>query len=160
MPCTTPLLYKDLIILADNMESPRALRLEKGSKGIQATDVWKSKGLPLYYSSPVVAGDLLIGMSTRNQGCIFCLDAMTGETRWMNEGRVGGYASLLSASSVVLILTDRGRLIILKPSATGYEPIAEYHVGDGPTEAHPVFFGDRILIKDVTTLALFRIGQR
>jgi outer membrane protein assembly factor BamB len=157
MPCTTPVLYKDLLILADNLDSPRALRLEKGDKGITAKEVWKVKGLPLYYSSPVVAGDLVFGMSTRNGGCFFCLDASTGKTHWESEGRQGGYASILNAGSVLLFLTDRGRLLIVKPSATAFERIAEYHVSDAMTEAHPVFLGDRILIKDISTLTSFRI---
>jgi RNA polymerase sigma factor (sigma-70 family) len=157
MPCTTPALYKDLLILADNMDSLRALRLEKGDKGITAKDIWKAKGLPLYYSSPVVAGEFVFGMSTRNGGCFFCLDANSGKTHWESEGRQGGYASILNAGGVLLILTDRGRLLIVKPSATAFERLAEYHVSDTMTEAHPVFLGDRILIKDISTLTSFRI---
>jgi RNA polymerase sigma factor (sigma-70 family) len=158
MPCTTPLLYRGLILLADNMDSVRALRLEKGDKGIQARDVWKAQGLPLYYSSPVVAGDLVFGMSTRKGGCFFCLDAHTGKTLWESAGSQGGYASILSAGNVVLFLTDRGRLLVVKASGTAYEPIADYKVSDSQTEAHPVLLGDRILIKDAEALRSFRIA--
>jgi RNA polymerase sigma factor (sigma-70 family) len=157
MPCTTPLQYKDLILLADNMDSLRALHLEKGDSGIQAKEVWKAKGLPLYYSSPVLAGDLVFGMSTRKGGCFFCLDANSGKTLWESEGGQAGHASILSAGSVLLFLTDRGRLIIVKAIGTAYEPIAEYHVSDIQTEAHPILLGDRILIRDATTLRSFRI---
>jgi len=158
MPHTTPARYKDLLILNDNMEPLRALRLEKGDKGLVAKDVWKARAdLKLYYSSPVVAGDLVFGMSTRNGGCFFCLDANSGKALWESDGRQGGYASLLSLGSVLLILKDRGQLVVVKPSAKGYEPIAEYRVSDCATTAHPVFLGDRILIKDVTTLRSFRI---
>jgi outer membrane protein assembly factor BamB len=157
MPYTTPVQYKNLLILNDNMEPLRALRLERGDKGITAKEVWKAKNLPLYYSSPVVADDRVFGMSTRNGGCFFCLDARSGQTLWESEGRVGGYASILHAGSVVVFLTDRGRLIIVKPSARAYEPIAEYRVSDRQTEAHPVFLGNRILIKDDLTLRSFRI---
>jgi outer membrane protein assembly factor BamB len=158
-PCTTPVQYKDLLILADNKEPVRALRLVKGDNGLTAKDVWKAKGLPLYYSSPVLAGELLFGMSTRNNGCFFCLDAKSGQTLWESDGRQGGYASIVNAGRVLLFLTDGGRLIVVKPSATAYEPIAEYRVSDRCTDAHPVFLGDRILIKDVCTLRSFRIEQ-
>ena len=158
MPCTTPVAYKDWIILADNLDPLRALRLEKGDKGITAKEVWKSTGdLKLYYSSPVVANDLVFGMSTRNGGCFFCLDAKSGKTLWESEGRQGGYASILNLGSVLLYLKDRGQLLVVKPSTTAFEPIAEYRVSDRPTMAHPVFLGDRILIKDDVALRLFRI---
>jgi outer membrane protein assembly factor BamB len=160
MPCTTPVQYKDLLILADNMDSLRALRLERGANGIKAKDVWKAnQDLKLYYSSPVIAGDLVFGMSTKGQGCFFCLDANNGKTRWESEGRQGGYASLVSLHSVLLFLKDRGQLLVVKASATAFEPIAQYRVSDRATVAHPVFLGDRILIKDDLTLRSFRIEQ-
>jgi RNA polymerase sigma factor (sigma-70 family) len=158
MPCTTGLQYRDLIILADNMDSPRALRLEKGDKGLVAKQVWKAKDhLKLYYSSPVVAGDRVFGMSTHNGGCFFCLDARTGNTLWESEGRQGGYASFVSLGSAVLLLKDRGQLLVVKPSGAAFETIAEYRVSDTGTMAHPVFLGDRILIRDTTTLRSLRI---
>jgi outer membrane protein assembly factor BamB len=160
MPCTTPLQYKDLLLLADNMDSLRALRLEKGDKGITTKQVWKARDdLKLYYSSPVVAGDLVFGMSTRNGGCFFCLDAISGKTCWVSDGRQGGYASILSVGNALLFLKDRGELLVVRPSATSFEPFAEYRVCDRPTVAHPVFLGDRILIKDDLTLRSFRIEK-
>jgi RNA polymerase sigma factor (sigma-70 family) len=158
MPCTTPALYKDLIILADNMESLRALRLERSDRGLTAREVWKSRDdLKLYYSSPVVVGDLVFGMSTKNGGCFFCLDARSGRTRWESDGRQGGYASIVSLGSVLLFLKDRGQLLVVKPSGAAFETVAEYRVCDRATMAHPVFLGDRILIKDDLTLRSFRI---
>jgi RNA polymerase sigma factor (sigma-70 family) len=157
MPCTTPVQYKDLLILADNQAPLRALRLERGEQGLKAVQVWKSEDLPLYYSSPVIAGDLVFGMSTHKQGCFFCLDAGSGKTLWMSEGRQGGYASLLNVGSMLLVLMDRGRLLVVKPSAGAFEPIADYRVSETATLAHPVFLGDRILIKDATTLRSYRV---
>jgi outer membrane protein assembly factor BamB len=167
-PNITPLRYKELLIFAsgDQMEPLRAVRLEKGDKGITAKEVWKAKGHPLYYSSPVLAGDLLFGMSVSKLGHFFCLDARTGKTLWEGPPRLGlkerreGHASLLSAGSVLLFLTDGGRLLVVKPSAKAYEVIAEYRVADGHTAAHPVFLGDRILIKDRLTLRCLRIERK
>jgi RNA polymerase sigma factor (sigma-70 family) len=156
-PYTTPVRYKDLLILNDILQPLRALRLDKGANGVTAREVWKAKGLPMGYSSPVLAGDLVFGMSTRKQGCFFCLDAATGTTLWESDGRQGDYASILNAGSVLLFLTENGRLIVVRPSATAYEPTAEYRVSDTDTHAHPVFLGDRLLIKDQSTLRSFRI---
>jgi outer membrane protein assembly factor BamB len=156
----TPVQYKDLLICADNMEPPRAVRLERGDNGIQASEVWKAKGQTLNMNTPVLAGDLLFGMSVGNRGGFFCLDANSGTTLWeSDDGDDPGNASILNAGSVLLFLTARGRLLVVRPSGTAYEPIAEYQVSDTPTWAHPVFLGDRLLIKDASTLRSFRIGQ-
>jgi outer membrane protein assembly factor BamB len=165
----TPLLYEDLLIAAGNREPPRALRLEKGDKGIVVKEVWKSQAPPLHMSSPVLAGNLLFGMSDRKHGCFFCLDARTGKALWESDDRVTrdgpiGNAAILNAGGVLLFLTNRGRLLVVKPGASAYEPIAEYVVDDTPageggasTSAHPVFLGDRILVRDALRLRSFRI---
>jgi outer membrane protein assembly factor BamB len=157
-PCTTPVQYKDLLLVAADKEPLRALRLEKSEKGITPREVWKAKGNPVYYSSPVLAGDLVFGLAHDRGGHFFCLDARTGKTLWQGPGRQG-HASILNAGSVLLFLTNGGRLIVVKPGGKAYEPIAEYRVTDRGNDAHPVFLGDRILIKDRTALRSFRIEQ-
>jgi outer membrane protein assembly factor BamB len=155
---STPLLYKELIIFADYKERLRAIRLEKGEKGITPKEVWEGDGPAPYMSTPVLAGDLLFGMSARGRGCFFCADAKTGKTLWESNERQGcGYASVVNAGSVLLFLTNRGRLVVAKANSKEYEPVAEYTVSDRQTWPHPVFLGDRILIKDETTLRSLRI---
>jgi outer membrane protein assembly factor BamB len=163
----TPVRYKDLLMAAGDRQPPIALRVEEGPGGLIAREVWKANDVPLYMSTPVVAGDLLFGMAAhrRGGGSFFCLDAPTGKTLWEHDGgpRLGN-AAILNVGSAILFLRNDGRLVVVKPSATAYEPLAEYTVDDTPPErggpstwAHPVFLGDRILVRDRTTLRCFRI---
>jgi outer membrane protein assembly factor BamB len=154
----TPVLYKDLIIFADYKERPRAIRLEKGDKGITPKEVWKGDGPTPYMSTPVLDGDLLFGASSQGRGRFFCLDAKNGKTLWESDEKQGiGYASVINAQGALLFLTQTGRLVVVKANGQEYEPVAEYKVSDRPIFAHPVFLGDRILIRDDTTLRSFRI---
>jgi outer membrane protein assembly factor BamB len=157
--CVTPVRYKDLLIFAGRKEPPRAIRLEKGKAGITPREVWKADGPTLYMSSPVLAGEWLVGLSDREFGYLFCLDAGTGKTLWRSPGRMECSASLLNAGRVWLVFTTRGQLLVVKAGGAGYERIAEYRVGDGPAWAHPVFLGERILIRDRLTLRSLRIDQ-
>jgi outer membrane protein assembly factor BamB len=159
--CLTPTRYKDTIVLADTLEPLRAIRLEKGEKGIVPKEVWKADGHPVHMSSPVLAGDQILGFCGQNAGHLFCLDAATGETLW-TTGRLGGtaavsYASIVNAGTAWLVLTNKGQLIVVKPNPTAYQPIAGYTVSDKQTWAHPVFLGERILIKDETVLRSLRL---
>jgi len=155
----TPLLYKDLIIYADYKERPRALRLEKSAKGIVPKEIWKGDGPTPYMSTPVILGDRMFGMSARGTGCFFALDPRTGKTLWESDrGRVFGYASVLGVGDVVLFLTSRGRLVVANANAKEFEPIADYTITDRETWAHPVFLGDRLLIKDDQSVRLLRLG--
>src|SRR5262249_41831295 len=103
--CLTPVQYNDLLIFADLRMPPCAIRLEQGVQGIAVKEAWKAKRLSLYYSSPVVVGDLLFGFSEGRLGHLYCLDARTGETLWQSDGRLGGAASILCAGDVLLALT-------------------------------------------------------
>jgi outer membrane protein assembly factor BamB len=155
---STPVLYKDLILIADYKEPVRAVRLVRGEKGLTPEVVWKANIAGPYMSTPVLAGDVLFGMSCRGRSCFCCLDAKNGKVLWESEERQGfGYATFLNAGSAWLFLTDRGRLVVVKPSGTEYDVIAEYKVSDRQTSAHPVFLGDRILIRDDLTLRSYRI---
>jgi outer membrane protein assembly factor BamB len=155
---STAVVYGDCIIFADYKDRPRAIRLERGASGITPREVWKGDGPAPYMSSPIIEGNLVFGSSVRGRGCFFCLDARSGKTLWQSDEREGfGYATVLNARSVLLFLTVRGRLVVVKPDGEKYQPIVEYQVSDRQTWAHPVFLGDRILIRDDLTLRSFRI---
>jgi outer membrane protein assembly factor BamB len=158
--CITPVVYKDLVVFAESGEPLRAIRLEKGDKGITAKEVWRAKDHTrsgYHTTSPVLAGSWLVGFGGQKLGHLFCLDAQTGKTLWQSKGRLGGHASILNAGSAWLVLTSGGRLLVVKPSGKACELIAEYKVAEGGTDAYPVFLEDRILIKDRTTLRSFRV---
>jgi outer membrane protein assembly factor BamB len=156
--CLTPILYRDLLIFAGRNERPRAIRLEKGATGIAPKEIWKGDGPGLYTSTPVLRGDLLFGASSSGRGYFFCADATTGRTLWQSDPpETVGNTSILNAGSVLLFLTQHGRLTVAKPRGDRYEPIAEYKVSDRRVMAHPVFLGDRILIRDDMMLRSFRI---
>jgi len=55
-------------------------------------------------------------------------------------------------------LTSQGKLIAIRPNAKEFDLIAEYDVADPPIYAHPVFLGNRILIRGMTTLRCYGIG--
>jgi outer membrane protein assembly factor BamB len=151
---STPILFDDLIIFADYKERPRAIRLEKSPASIVPKQVWQGDGPAPYMSSPVVDGDFLYGMSARRRGSFFGLDARNGKTLWEkgDDDDVFGYASVVRAGGAVIFLTEKGRLIVVKPSGKQFEVLAQYQVSDRQTWAYPVFLGDRILVRDDTTL--------
>jgi RNA polymerase sigma factor (sigma-70 family) len=160
--CITPVQYKDLILFAESGEPLRAIRLDKSNQVITAKEVWKAQGHTrsgFHLSSPVLAGDWLFGFSGQKSGHLFCLDARTGRTLWQSDGQLGANATILNAGSVLLVLTSNGRLLVIRPSGTAYEQMAEYRVSDTQTWPSPVFLGDRVLIQDQTTLRCFRIEQ-
>lgn len=149
----TAIAYKDLLIFNREGQGIRAIRPSKQGATWTAQEVWGNTENEMYMSSPVVQGNLLFGMSVRKKGQFFCIDADTGKTLWQGPGRLGENVAILNAGKVLLLLTNEASLIVLPPSATEYAPLAQYEVARSPTWAHPVVNGNRILVKDETTLA-------
>jgi outer membrane protein assembly factor BamB len=148
----TPVAYKDLLIFSREGKGITAVRLLKQGQEITTQEVWNNLENQLYLSTPVLQGNLLVGMTARNKGQVFAIDADTGKTLWQSAGRMGENMALLNAGKVLLLLTNDARLVVLPSNAKEYKPVAEYTVASSPTWAHPVVMGNRILVKDETTL--------
>jgi len=153
----TPILYKDTLIFSGLDKGIFAVKLVKRGDEWATEQVWQNKEVALYMNSPILKGDLLFGMSHKNKGQYFCLNASTGKTLWTSEGRQGENAAMLMAGGIVFSLNNDADLIL--SSATGKEAqvLKKYHVADSPTWAHPVIVGRQVLIKDASTLALWSI---
>ncbi len=149
----TALSYKDMLIFYREGQGLSAVRLVKQGGQIIPQEIWNNRDNMLYMSTPVLQGSTLFGFSVLKKGQFFALDADTGKTLWQGPGRMGENAAILNAGgSVFLALTNEANLIVLPVNAKEYAPTVQYTVANSPTWAHPVVSGNRILIKDETTL--------
>jgi outer membrane protein assembly factor BamB len=152
----TAIAHRDMLILSREQDGLTAIRLEKQGGEIVPREVWTNKENFLYMSSPVMQSSqagLLLGFSVLKKGQFFALDVDTGKTLWQGPGRIGENAAILNlGGGTFLALTNDANLIVLPLNAKEYAPAAQYTVANSPTWAHPVVLGNRILIKDETTL--------
>jgi len=153
----TPLLYQQTLIYSGVFKETAAVKVLRKSDGWTTEKVWVNPGVSMYMSSPVVSDGLLYGFSHRNKGQFFCLDARTGATLWTSEGRYGENASIVSAPEALFLLTNDAQMFIARKNAKKFDLVRHYTVAESPTWAHPVIVGNRVLIKDASTLALLSL---
>jgi hypothetical protein len=155
-----------MIIFAREGQGLTAIRILKKDAELRPEEVWTNKDVELYMNTPVMQGNLLVGLSVRQKGQFFAIDADTGKTVWQGSGRMGENAAILNlGGKALLLLTNDANLIVLPgntagSAAKGYAPVAQYTVATSPTWAHPVVVGRQILIKDETTLTSFEIAPK
>jgi outer membrane protein assembly factor BamB len=155
----TVLSYKDMLIFSRESQGLSAIRLTKPGTEIVPEQVWVNKEAELYMSTPVLQGKTVFGMTARQKGQFFAVDAETGKTVWQSPGRMGENAAVLNlADKAILFLTNDAKLIVQAADGKTYSPVAEYTVAPSPTWAHPLVIGKRILIKDETTLISLAVG--
>jgi outer membrane protein assembly factor BamB len=117
--------------------------------------IWENTEVPLRFTTPVVAGDVLYGFSGRNAGQYYAMDARSGKTLWTSDGRQAAHASMARAGDLLFSLESDGELVIARNSQTAFEPVRRYKVSADETWAQPAISGNRVFVKDVTSLTLW-----
>jgi outer membrane protein assembly factor BamB len=158
MQAITPIVFGDMIIVSSYHMGVTALRPVK-REGKWAVDVvWHSDDVSLFLSNPVLIGDTLFGLSEKASGQFFALDARTGKVLWLGKPREATNTAVVKAGGVLFLLNDDGELIVAKSSRTAFEPIKRYTVADSATWAQPAISGNRIFVKDVSSLTLWTLN--
>ncbi len=150
----TPVAGGGRLIIAGYDLPIRAWELAAGESRVTAKQVWSNPDLPLYMSSPVLAGDRLYGLSHKRDGQLFALDAATGRTLLTARGHDGDNAAMVLAGDHLFVLNERAELRVLDTSDDDLKPVARYEVADSATWAHPLVTARGLVIKDATGLAL------
>ncbi len=148
----TPLVVGDLVISAGLENPTTAFRITRKGTQWTATPVWRNEGISMYMRSPAMSGTALSGLSNKNRGQFFALDAATGKTLWTTKGREAENASIVRAGDYLLMATTNSELIVARANAARYEEVRRYVVANSAMWAHPAFAGRTIIVKDVNTL--------
>lgn len=151
----TPTLYKGSILLGGENRGIRSLtpKLKDGVWSVEKN--WKTNDVALDMSTAVINGDLLFGMSHYRKGCLFCLDAGSGEVLWQGPGRTAENVTFLSIPGSVVALASHGELRVVAASGGEFQQIASWKVGDDWTWSPPVLMNGKVLIKDRNSLILW-----
>lgn len=106
-----------------------------------------------YYSSPVIQDGRLYAINQR--GAFSILDSMTGKTLDQKNLDLGGtaYPSIVYADAHVLVSSDTGATVVLKPGDK-YNEVARNRLEGFRTT--PVFAGNRMLIRGQDHLMCFQ----
>jgi len=151
----TPNLFGQTVIFGDAGNPVQAFAVSKQSNQWVTEVAWENNDTPMRLSNAVLVGDRLFGLSTRNSGQYFAIDAKTGKTLWTSEPRQALQAAIVHAGDLLFSLENDGELVIMRSNASAFEVLHRYKVAQTETWAPPVISGNRVFIKDVGTLALW-----
>jgi outer membrane protein assembly factor BamB len=148
----TPLVVGDHVISAGLENPTMAYRPTRTGTQWAATPAWRNEAVSMYMSSPALSGSTLFGLSNKNRGQFFAIDAATGKTLWTTKGREAENASIVRAGDYLLMATTNSELIVARANPARYEEVKRYVVADSAMWAHPAFAGRTIIVKDVNKL--------
>ncbi|MCP4200996.1 MAG: PQQ-binding-like beta-propeller repeat protein [bacterium] len=153
----TPLLTGTMLLTSDYDTGILAWQIVPNGESWDVRPLWKHREVSLFMSSPVVAGDLVVGFSHFRRGQLFVLDPENGEVLWRGEPRSGEHATVIAWGSQVLVIQEDGMLLLAEVSRSGLVPIRKYGLGESVAWSHPAVVGDRLVFRDGSRLAVVRL---
>ncbi|MGC2578224.1 MAG: PQQ-binding-like beta-propeller repeat protein [Terrimicrobiaceae bacterium] len=139
----TPIVFGDKIFITSGYGAGCALLQVRPGK---ATEIWRNKNLRSQLASPVLVQGNIYGIDGNvGGGELRCLDVGTGVIKWKRN--VGG-GTLIAAGGHLLILSERGELVVAEASPTNYREAARAQVLGGQCWVTPAVANGKIYCKN------------
>jgi outer membrane protein assembly factor BamB len=143
----TPLVIGNkLFVTASYQVGARTVQFGPGSK---LTDLWASDDIiSSQYSTAVHHQGHLYGFHGREdigRGSLRCVELATGKLKWSQDGLSVGH--VIASGDLLLVLSVKGGLSLVKASPGKYERLAQADVAQGTTRAIPALSNGRLVIR-------------
>lgn len=153
---STPMVDGTTVIFSGIARGVKAIQIEKKGDEFTVKELWNNKDNSALYNTPVLRDGHLFGLA--NNDTLFCVDVKSGKTAWTSSITGSrGYGNIVDAGPVLLAITPQSKLIVFEPSAKEFTELANYKVADGQVHAYPIVSGNRIYVKDKTSLTLWTV---
>ena len=153
----TPMLYKDTVIEMGRNNGVTSFRATPAGDRWTTTNVWHTDEVSMHMSDAVASDGVLFGLSHLNSGEYFALDLDTGRVLWKSEPRQAAHAAITRSGNTIFSLEDDSELVVIRLNRDRFDPIARYKVASADTWTQPVISGNRVFVKDVSSLTLWTI---
>ncbi len=156
VPIVQPALTKDgdVLITSSERSGIRRIAVAYGSDGWTVEKRWTSARLKPYFNDFVVHKGYVYGLSGRTLACIGVDD---GKHKW-NGKNYGGQLILLSDQDLLLVLSEKGELALVRAIPDKFTELARFPAIKGKTWNHPVIVGDILLVRNGQEMVAFRLS--
>ncbi len=107
---TMPVLNGETVIVSGHNLGVTAFKPTRRDGEWKTETVWETKEVSMYISNPVVIAETLFGLSHRESGQSFALDATTGKVLWLGEPREAKNTAVVKAGDLLFLLNDDAEL--------------------------------------------------
>lgn len=140
-----PIISGDTMFISSGYNHGGALLKIEGNK---VTELWQNKNMCNQVNSSVLWEGYLYGFSGQvgGQGKLTCMDLQSGQVKWSQGGM--GTGSLMFADGKLIILGEKGKLVIAEASPDQYKEIASAQILSGKCWTMPVLANGRIYARN------------
>ncbi len=125
-------------------QGTRRITLTRQDTSWNVEEQWTSKRLRPYFNDFVYHEGHCYGFDGNR---FICMDATTGERRWRGAN-YGGQVLLIADMAMLLVLTEKGNVVLVEAAPDAANEIAKISALDGKTWNHPVVAHGKLFVRD------------
>lgn len=143
---SSPIYHDGHLFLTSGYSTGCALfKLSEAGGKLSGKEVWRSKVLMNKFQSCVLTDGVLY---SGDQEGLKCVEFLTGKELWKVPRM--NYSTVILAEGHLVVLTEKGRLLIAKASPKAFEPQAEADILSGRCWTIPLLCGGKLYARDFT----------
>ena len=159
----SPIVWQDIVYCSAGYGvGGGAFKIKKeGLSSFSSSELWRTEGKNInHWSTPVCKDGYLYGMFSFKEygkGPVACVDIRTGETKWKQEGF--GPGNVILSGDQLLILSDKGELVLAAADPSGYKELARANVLQGKCWSTPTLAGGYVFARSTAEAGCFELPR-
>jgi len=116
-------------------------------------EVWKDRVMKNHFSSSVLYRGTLYGF---DNGTLKAIDPGTGEQHWAHRGL--GKGSLIAADGLLIVLSDRGKLVLVEATPEEYHERSSFQALTGKSWTVPTLANGRVYLRNHEEIVCLKVS--
>jgi len=152
--CIQPLMPdSNTVLLSSEVIGTQRLEVHHTDADCTVEQGWANKKFRPSFHDAVIHEGFAYGFDGR---LFVCIDTATGDRRWKSK-RHGGQVLLLPDMNALLVLTDKGDVILIEATPEAYREIGRFKALNGKTWNHPVIADGKLFVRNSEEVACYQL---
>jgi outer membrane protein assembly factor BamB len=130
------------------------IEITMGDGRASVKEIWQNNRMKNQFTSSVLHDGFIYGL---DESILACVDAATGTLKW--KGGRYGYGQVALVDGHLIVLTEDGDMALVHATPDRHEELTRFPVLDGKTWNHPAFSHGRLLVRNLSEMAMFDLRR-